>query len=320
MKALLAVAGSLVFLLIGLPLLILVGTSAAACQQPGTVGAVGLPWAGGTINTPADFAAALLPALGAPVTAANVSSIVAWEQIEGGNWHNSAAFNPLNTTQPEPGYSQTGTQGNIGVYLDWAQGIKATVDTLTNGLYNDILAALQAGIGLATQSYASLLKWSGGAYDHIGTPGDGPGTPAPAQLVSCVATAGVGPALVSQGALAAAWPTILAFLQAQLGKPYAWGAIGPDSYDCSGLVMMAFRAAGINLPRTSELQYAATVSGTIPLDQAQPGDLLFSEGNPPGHVRVYIGNGLAIAAPFTGAVVRVEPVGDPGLLTAVTVP
>jgi peptidoglycan DL-endopeptidase CwlO len=116
------------------------------------------------------------------------------------------------------------------------------------------------------------------------------------------------PALVSQGALAAVWPTILAFLQAQLGKPYAWGAIGPDSYDCSGLVMMAFRAAGIALPRTSELQYATTVSGTIPYAQAQPGDLLFSEGNPPGHVRVYVGNGLAISAPHTGVNVRIEPV------------
>lgn len=128
-----------------------------------------------------------------------------------------------------------------------------------------------------------------------------------------------GPVLVSAGSLAAVWPQVLTFLEAQLGKPYLWGGTGPDRWDCSGLVQAAFASAGIRLPRTSEQQFAATAASGIRYDQAQPGDLLFSEGIPPGHVRVYIGNGLAIAAPFTGAFVRIEKV-DPGELTGVTVP
>ena len=45
------------------------------------------------------------------------------------------------------------------------------------------------------------------------------------------------------------------YAEAQLGKPYLWGATGPDAFDCSGLVMMAYRAAGVNIPRTSEAQW-----------------------------------------------------------------
>lgn len=119
------------------------------------------------------------------------------------------------------------------------------------------------------------------------------------------------------------WPTVLAFLEAQLGKAYVWGATGPDSFDCSGLVEAAFATIGVRLPRTSEEQYAATVGTAITPNSTAAipaGSLLFSEGNPPGHVRVAIGGGLAIAAPYTGQVVRVEPIGPLSDLTAVTLP
>jgi len=119
------------------------------------------------------------------------------------------------------------------------------------------------------------------------------------------------------------WPTVLAFLEAQLGKPYLWGATGPDSYDCSGLVEAAFATIGVRLPRTSEEQYAATIGTAFmpsSADAIPPGSLLFGEGIPPGHVRVSIGGGLAIAAPYTGQVVRVEQIGPLSELTAVTLP
>lgn len=95
--------------------------------------------------TPETWADALLKNLGLPVTPGNERAIVSWEKAEGGNWHNSATFNPLNTTQPEPGSHGTGTQGNIQAYTSWEQGLQGTVQTLTNGRYANILTQLRGG-------------------------------------------------------------------------------------------------------------------------------------------------------------------------------
>lgn len=141
-------------------------TAASSASGAGSSKAFGkLTGAGGI--TPTNFATALLAAIGAPLSKANISSIVDWEAREGGNWNNTAKYNPLNTTQAEPGYSQTGTQGNIGSYTSWAQGLQATVTTLENGDYNDILAALRSGAGLGTGSYEGLYTWSGHSYSSV---------------------------------------------------------------------------------------------------------------------------------------------------------
>jgi cell wall-associated NlpC family hydrolase len=87
-----------------------------------------------------------------------------------------------------------------------------------------------------------------------------------------------------------------------LGKPYRWGAFGPDTYDCSGLVMWAWAQANVSLPHNSGLQYAATPR--LEESDWEPGDLLFF-GNPIHHVGMYIGNGQMVEAPYTGAFVRV---------------
>jgi len=104
----------------------------------------------------------------------------------------------------------------------------------------------------------------------------------------------------------------IAFAEAQLGKPYQWGATGPDSFDCSGLVMMAYRASGVLMPRTSEAQWAW--GPQIPASQAEPGDLVFfagADGTPtsPGHVGLVIGGGLMIEAYATGFPIRIAPYG-----------
>lgn len=88
----------------------------------------------------------------------------------------------------------------------------------------------------------------------------------------------------------------------QMGKPYQWGAAGPDSYDCSGLTMWAWAQAGVSLPHNSGAQYAATPR--VPQSDWQPGDLLFF-GSPIHHVAMYIGNGQMVEAPYTGSQVRV---------------
>ncbi|MFI5795457.1 NlpC/P60 family protein [Streptomyces sp. NPDC051677] len=97
----------------------------------------------------------------------------------------------------------------------------------------------------------------------------------------------------------------LAFARAQIGKPYVWGATGPDSYDCSGLTQAAWKAAGVTLPRTTYDQVNAGT--TVSLADAQPGDLVFFYDDV-SHVGVYIGNGMMIHAPKPGAYVREESI------------
>jgi cell wall-associated NlpC family hydrolase len=92
----------------------------------------------------------------------------------------------------------------------------------------------------------------------------------------------------------------IAFAYAQLGKPYLWGATGPGSYDCSGLVESAWAAAGIAIPRTTYEQWAALPH--VPLSNLQPGDLLFFDGI--GHVSIYVGGNMFIDAPQTGQFVE----------------
>jgi len=96
-----------------------------------------------------------------------------------------------------------------------------------------------------------------------------------------------------------------------LGRPYQWGATGPDRFDCSGLTGWAYRAAGVNLPRTSRQQWWA--GRHVPLGELAPGDLLFwaTDTTDPAtihHVALYTGNGHMIEAPYTGATVRSVPV------------
>ncbi|GII77807.1 hypothetical protein Sru01_27890 [Sphaerisporangium rufum] len=118
------------------------------------------------------------------------------------------------------------------------------------------------------------------------------------------------------------WPTgsyiaadqmkaILAAAASKLGRPYVWGAEGPDTFDCSGLVQWAFRQAGVVMPRVTHQQWAT--GPQVPLSQAQPGDLLFWRSDPtnPGyisHVAIYWGDGKMLQAPRTGDVVKFSPV------------
>ncbi|MEV0261698.1 NlpC/P60 family protein [Streptomyces sp. NPDC050617] len=97
----------------------------------------------------------------------------------------------------------------------------------------------------------------------------------------------------------------IAFARAQMGKPYVWGATGPNSYDCSGLTQAAWKAAGVDLPRTT---WDQVKTGTrVATDDLQPGDLVFFYDDI-SHVGMYIGDGKMIHAPKPGANVRVESI------------
>jgi cell wall-associated NlpC family hydrolase len=109
----------------------------------------------------------------------------------------------------------------------------------------------------------------------------------------------------------------IAFALGQLGKPYVWGATGPASYDCSGLVQSAWQAAGVSIPRNTQTQYDEG-GQRIPLSQAQPGDLVFwGYGRNPQavhHVALYLGNNEIVQAPQTGQNVERVPLWDGGQL------
>ena len=105
---------------------------------------------------------------------------------------------------------------------------------------------------------------------------------------------------------------VIAYAQAQLGKPYLWGGSGPDAFDCSGLTMRAYQQIDITLPHSS----AAQANYGIPIDwrttPIRPGDLIFHRGSVPvhdlGHVGIAISATQWIVAPQTGDVVSTRPI------------
>lgn len=96
----------------------------------------------------------------------------------------------------------------------------------------------------------------------------------------------------------------IGYALAQLGKPYLWGGVGPNAYDCSGLTSKAYAAAGVTIPRTAAMQMRTGKS--VPnIESALPGDLIFPYVNG-SHVTMYLGNGQQVEAPTAGKNVQVS--------------
>ena len=159
------------------------------------------------------------------------------------------------------------------------------------------------------QSYVQSVLFYAGAYAGGNFSVVSAQMPSGSSVAGCTGTAGgvAGgvPSISAPNQLVAA---AIGYAEQQLGKPYLFGGTGPDAFDCSGLVMMAYRSAGVNLERTSEQQWATQVR--IPASQVQPGDLVFfagADGTPtsPGHVGLVIGGGKMIEAYATGFPIRV---------------
>jgi cell wall-associated NlpC family hydrolase len=94
----------------------------------------------------------------------------------------------------------------------------------------------------------------------------------------------------------------------ELGKPYVWGAGGPSSFDCSGLVMYVYAQVGVSLPHNAAAMYS--YGSPVAYGDLQPGDLVFFSGL--GHMGIYIGGGQFIHAPHTGDVVKISNMSDHG--------
>ena len=99
---------------------------------------------------------------------------------------------------------------------------------------------------------------------------------------------------------------IVGLAERYLGTPYQWGGSQPGGFDCSGLVQYVYGQAGVDLPRTAADQ-AQVGQPVASLAAAQPGDLV-AFGQPVDHIGIYAGNGMMVAAPKTGDVVKLQPV------------
>lgn len=124
------------------------------------------------IATPGQWAQSQLEYMGFPATQNNIDFLVSWAAMEGGNWNNTAQFNPLNTTLRVPGSTvmSGGNTAGVQAYTSWQQGLEATAQTLAG--YPAILAALKAGNAMDVNRSGGmgndLSKWSGGGYTQIG--------------------------------------------------------------------------------------------------------------------------------------------------------
>jgi cell wall-associated NlpC family hydrolase len=140
---------------------------------------------------------------------------------------------------------------------------------------------------LRTQSLLGELRAAGGAGAVDGVD---PGVPP-----------GAAPPPPSGGGAAGA---AVRYAYAQIGKPYAFGADGPSSFDCSGLTMMAWRQGGLTLPHSAAAQYG--IGRHVTRSELQLGDLIFRY-SPISHVAIYVGGGYQIAATHTGSTVKLQP-------------
>lgn len=157
-------------------------------------------------------------------------------------------------------------------------------------------AAAQAAAEARAQALAQEEAQLQAAQPAAGaTQNSGGGQPA-STVSSVVNNPPPPPGSGAAGAVAAA--------ESRVGDWYQWGAAGPTTFDCSGLVMWAYAQVGISLPHYSGAQYADTTH--IPMSDLEPGDLVFFS-DPGEHVAMYVGNGEIIEAPHTGAQVHIVP-------------
>ena len=207
---------------------------------------------------------------------------------------------------------------SLGMVTDQVDAINALVD----GGFSSALSAASSLAAAAEDSGPTVSNAAVGLPTALVVGEQSPTAQAGAPEAQALVNgpmAPVSPATSPGQASTAGGPTgaeAVSVAERYLGVPYVWGGASPSTgFDCSGLVQYVYGQLGVSLPRTSQQQ--ATVGAPVPsLADAEPGDLLFFPGTDgtaesPGHVGIYIGNGEMVDAPYTGATVQVQPVGDP---------
>ena len=192
--------------------------------------------------------------------------------------------------------------GTLGIGGVNAVVSDATATALGAPAGNAIVVGVQADDITADAAAIGRLLPKGAVVEQLVTLVSTGGT-----STASTSTAGAGP-VTAAAAPTAALDAMLSAAMSRRGLPYVYGAAGPGSFDCSGLVQWSFAQAGIIMPRTAAEQ--ALAGPAVPVSQLQPGDLLFYHTDPtaPGyisHVGIYLGNGWMIQAPQPGMDVEV---------------
>jgi peptidoglycan DL-endopeptidase CwlO len=196
----------------------------------------------------------------------------------------------LVAAQTDAGVQQASMAANAQAVRDH---IAASSKVLA-GINSDIKTLIaQQQAAEAAAARARYLAW---AASQASASGSSSGGSSGSSSGGTAIDTGGNPPTSSKGALAVWWA------EKALGRPYQWAAAGPDSFDCSGLVMWAYGHAGISLPHYSGAQF--TSGSHVSRAHLQPGDLVFF-GSPIHHVGMYVGGGDFIEAPHTGANVRI---------------
>lgn len=213
-------------------------------------------------------------------------------------------------------------QARLG--LGAARPAPAAGGSATRSTFDAVLADTRSGAGSGSPSTGARSPEALLA-DALGVDPDGgwpllTGTPLPAGLLNTLGTEPPSPAGPSielpaagaddPGGSTTPGDVVVAAAEQYLGVPYLWGGTDPDKgLDCSGLIQLAYRQAGVDMPKWSRNQATMGVAvGSI--DQALPGDIL-TFGRPVTHVALYVGDGKMLHAPKRGEVVKIEPIDRP---------
>ncbi|MFD3971334.1 NlpC/P60 family protein [Streptomyces cyaneofuscatus] len=223
------------------------------------------------------------------------------------------------------GDRQAGLLGNIRRQLSGIARVKARADQETEALaarraeLNEHRTAIRTKLADARTLLATLTAAERAAYERSADAAHGGG---PAQADPATSQAADGSATHPDRAVAGAHADrsaprasvaapnsraarAVSFAHGAIGKPYVWGATGPNAFDCSGLTQAAWKAAGVSLPRTTYTQINA--GQRVSRSELAPGDLVFFYSGI-SHVGLYIGGGQMIHAPRPGAPVRIAPI------------
>ena len=281
-----------------------VGGVAALAGAGSASAGVGAPAAAG-VGAPALGGIGVTAAAGSTYTVQPGDTLSSIAARFGTSWTALAAANHI--ANPNLIYA-----GQVLVVSGSSSGYAAAPQSASGGTYRvvsgDTLSSIAARFGTTWTALAQINGISNPNFIYVGqllrltgSASAPAATLASAPIASAPAPAPVAAPAAAGGALAAR------VALEQVGKPYVWAGAGPNSFDCSGLVMYAWEAAGVALPHYTVSQYQDTMR--ISQSQLQPGDLVFydtGDGAQPGHVTMYIGNGQIVTADSPGTTVRVE--------------